>query len=124
MSDPEKRPDALPDGPEQAPQQPEKEPYVPASPFKRIIAWMAVVYMGMIVLLNLYPFFNQGAHLFGVFPLFICPAGVGLVALAVCRLKQGVPGGGKVLMGILAAAGAVLCVKGLVDGLPFLIAGL
>ena len=44
MADQEKRPD---------PQ--EAEDWTPASPAKRVIAWVGVVYMVCLVLLNLYP---------------------------------------------------------------------
>ena len=38
----------------------QKEPssYTPASPVKRIIAWVGVAYMLIFVALNLYPFFH------------------------------------------------------------------
>ena len=40
----------------------QKEPssYTPASPVKRIIAWVGVAYMLIFVALNLYPFFHGG----------------------------------------------------------------
>ena len=37
--------------------QEEPSSYTPASPVKRIIAWVGVVYMLIFVALNLYPFF-------------------------------------------------------------------
>lgn len=39
----------------------QKEPssYTPASPVKRIIAWVGVAYMLIFVALNLYPFFPR-----------------------------------------------------------------
>lgn len=73
----------------------EQRPYIPASPAKRIIAWTAVVYMVILVLLNVYPFFHQGENLYGVFPLMVCPGAVGLFILAVYRLRQGVSAGAK-----------------------------
>lgn len=107
------------------PEQHEEGPsYTPASPFKRVIAWMAVVYMVLIVLLNLYPFFHQGEYLYGVFPLLVCPAGAGLFALAILRLRAGLSAAGKAAMVLLAAVSVILFVKGLADGLPYLIAGL
>ena len=43
--------------------QEESSSYTPASPVKRIIAWVGVTYMLIFVLLNLYPFFHGGAYL-------------------------------------------------------------
>ena len=102
----------------------EQRPHIPASPAKRIIAWTAVVYMVILVLLNVYPFFHQGENLYGVFPLMVCPGAVGLFILAVYRLRQGVSAGAKAAMAVLAAACVILFVMGLSDGLPALIAGL
>ncbi|MFQ7453008.1 MAG: hypothetical protein ACLRNQ_18170 [Flavonifractor plautii] len=54
----------------------QKEPssYTPASPVKRIIAWVGVAYMLIFVLLNLYPFFHGGAYLQGLAPCWSAPA--------------------------------------------------
>ena len=56
------------DRPEDNRPQEEKEPYTPASPVKRILAWVGIVYMVCLIFLNLYPFFHQGAYLTGVAP--------------------------------------------------------
>ena len=40
--------------------QEEPSSYTPASPVKRIIAWVGVAYMLIFVALNLYPFFHGG----------------------------------------------------------------
>ena len=55
----------------------QKEPssYTPASPVKRIIAWVGVAYMLIFVALNLYPFFHGGTYLRGLAPLLVCPGG-------------------------------------------------
>ena len=126
MSEPEKFPDQMPEEEKALEEEleEEQEPYVPSSPTKRIIAWVAVVYMVMIVLLNVYPFFHMGEYLYGVFPLFVCPAAVGLFVLAMYRLKLGLSTVGKVVMVVLAAACVLLFLMGLSDGLPYLIAGL
>lgn len=52
MSDPQHSPDHLP---EEHPEV-QEEPYVPASPVKRTLAWMGVVYMVIIVALTTYNF--------------------------------------------------------------------
>ena len=58
----------------------QKEPssYTPASPVKRIIAWVGVAYMLIFVALNLYPFFHGGTYLRGLAPLLVCPGAAGL----------------------------------------------
>ena len=76
------------DRPEDNRPQEEKEPYTPASPVKRILAWVGVVYMVLLVGLNLYPFFHQGAYLTGVAPLFACPGIAGLLIIALYTLRQ------------------------------------
>ena len=97
MAEPQKRPG------EDLPEDEQQEPFVPSPPGKRIIAWTAVVYMVMIVLLNVYPFFHMGEYLYGVYPLMICPGAAGLFVLAVYQLKQRPSGGKKVGMILLAA---------------------
>jgi len=84
----------------------QKEPssYTPASPVKRIIAWVGVAYMLIFVALNLYPFFHGGTYLRGLAPLLVCPGAAGLA--------------------LLAAACGVILVIGLVQGVPALLAGL
>ena len=52
--------------------QEEPSSYTPASPVKRIIAWVGVVYMLIFVALNLYPFFHGGTY--RGWPLLVCPA--------------------------------------------------
>ena len=66
----------------------EKEPYTPASPVKRIMAWVGIVYMVGFVFLNLYPFFNGGSYLTGIAPLFACPGIAGLLVIALYTLRQ------------------------------------
>lgn len=65
-----------------------KEPYTPASPVKRIMAWVGIVYMVGFVFLNLYPFFNGGTYLTGIAPLFACPGIAGLLVIALYTLRQ------------------------------------
>ena len=115
MSEPERTPGAPED----------REPYVPASPVKRIIAWTGVVYMVIFVFLNVYPFFNNGVNLQGVGPLLVCPGTAGLAAAAVWQLRQsGCSPARRAGMIALAAACALVFVLGLLDGLPALVAGL
>ena len=105
--------------------QDETEPYVPASPVKRILAWTGVAYMVIFVLLNLYPFFRGGEYLRGVGPLLVCPGCLGVGGVAVWQLRQKeCASSRKAAMLALAIACAVVLILGLLDGLPALVAGL
>ena len=106
----------------------EKHPqqsYTPASPVKRIAAWVGLVYMLAFVALNLYPFFTGGRYLTGIAPLMVCPGAAGLLAIAVWHLRQAeCTYSKKASMAVLAAICTVVCVIGLVQGIPPLLAGL
>ncbi len=114
----------MPEPQKGAPSQ-EQPPYTPASPVKRIIAWVGVAYMVILVLLNVYPFFCGGRYLNGVGPLLICPGCAGLAVICVCQLRrQGQPTYRRVLLTIVTILCALLFLMGLLDGLPALLAGL
>lgn len=103
----------------------EKKPYTPASPVKRIMAWVGIVYMVGFVFLNLYPFFNGGAYLTGIAPLFACPGIAGLLVIALYTLRQ--PDetySKKASMVVLALVCAVGLGVSLVLGVPPLLEGL
>lgn len=103
----------------------EKEPYAPASPVKRIMAWVGIVYMVGFVLLNLYPFFNGGAYLTGIAPLFACPGIAGLLVIALYTLrKPDETYSKKASMVVLALVCAVGLGVSLVLGVPPLLEGL
>lgn len=105
------------------PQEEEREPYTPASPVKRILAWVGIVYMVCLIFLNLYPFFNQGAYLTGVAPLFACPGIAGLLAIALWTLRQPEETySKKASMLVLALVCVVGLVVSLVLGIPPLLA--
>lgn len=101
----------------------ERESYVPASPVKRIMAWVGIVYMVGFVILNIYPFFNQGNYLIGIAPLFACPgiAGIFAISLYLARHPDSTYSR-KVSMTILAVICAVGFVVSLVLGIPPLLA--
>ena len=104
---------------------PAEEPKSPTPPIKRILAWVGVIYMVCLVLLNLYPFFHQGSYLTGVAPLFACPGIGGLFAMSICLLRS--PDSSysrKASMGVLAGICAVLFVVSLYLGLPALLSSL
>lgn len=103
----------------------EKEPYTPASPVKRIMAWVGIVYMVGFVLLNLYPFFNGGTYLTGIAPLFACPGIAGLLVIALYTLrKPDETYSKKASMVVLALLCAVGLGVSLVLGVPPLLEGL
>lgn len=70
-----------------APQSGEDEPYTPASPVKRAMAWMGVVYMVIIVALNTYTL-TTGNTLNGIPGILFAPACVGLGAIFWIRSKE------------------------------------
>ena len=101
-----------------------QSPHTPAPAVKRVLAWVGIIYMVALILLNIYPFFTQGSYLQGVAPLLVIPGAGGLGVIALLRLRQG---GSPLLragMVILAAACLVVMVLGAVDGIPALISGL
>lgn len=101
----------------------QQEIYTPSSPVKRIMAWVGVVYMLGFVILNVYPFFNQGNYLTGIAPLFACPGIAGIFAISVYLARH--PDSTysrKVSMAILAVLCAVLFAVSLVLGIPALLA--
>ena len=65
------------------PEQPETEGYTPASPVKRAIAWIGVVYMVILVALTTYMYFSGGSAMTGIAPLLAIPGliGLGIVSL-------------------------------------------
>ena len=89
----------------------QKEPssYTPASPVKRIIAWVGVAYMLIFVALNLYPFFHGGTYLRGLAPLLVCPGAAGLAVIAVWQFRRPeCTYSKKACMALLAAACGVI----------------
>ena len=103
--------------------QEEQEPYTPSHPIKRILAWVGIIYMAAIVLLNLYPFFSQGRYLQGVAPLLVCPGAVGMAIIALYQLRQTPSKGFRAALALLALACLVVAAVGLWDGIPALISG-
>ena len=99
----------------------EREPYTPASPAKRILAWVGVAYMVIIILLNLYAFTNQGGMIRGIGPLMLCPAVAGLGVLSVFRYRSGQSRGGLVGAVLMVGLCAGVFVGGLAVGIPALL---
>ena len=101
--------------------QTEQEPYRPAHPVKRMLAWTGIVYMVILVLLNLYPFFYGGHTLTGVAPLLVCPGAAGMGTIALYQLRRAPSRGVQIALGLLALACLAVIVVGLWDGIPALI---
>ncbi len=98
--------------------QPEEQGYTPASPVKRTLAWIGVVYMVILVALMTY-FYFTATMLTGLAPLLTVPGLVGMGVLAlVSHRTTGRPGKGS------AIALATLCWVLAVLTLPVGIAGL
>ena len=68
--------------PEQSELQPEQEEYTPASPAKRVLAWIGVLYMVIVTALTTYMYFAGGKALTGLAPLLAIPGLVGLGVIA------------------------------------------
>ena len=100
MSDTPKTPGQEPD---QTPE--EREPYVPASPVKRTLAWMGVIYMVIIVALTTYNL-ATGEALHGIPGLLLAPACGGLAAVAFLKFRED-RRGAMLFLGLVAAAACV-----------------
>lgn len=85
---------------------PEEPPYIPASPTKRIIAWVGVIYMLIVVALTTYAI-ATGELLGGLTGLMMAPACGGLAAVTFARRKMGAHRGsnaGMLILGLMFAA--------------------
>ena len=77
---------------DERPQQGEKEPFVPASPVKRTLAWIGLVYALMLLGMTTYIFYT-GTALGNLAPALALPGLIGLGAVAiVSRRTTGRPG--------------------------------
>ena len=96
-------------------------PEEPTSPIKRILAWVGVVYMVFLVLLNFYAL-SHGTYLRGIGPLFVLPGTVGLAVIAGYQIKNR---SGSTLFWVgLCVVCLVVSLLALKDGLPPLTAQL
>lgn len=97
---------------------PEESAYEPASPVKRTMAWIGVVYMLIIVALTTYIYYT-GTTLGNLAPLLVVPALVGAGALSIVSWRStGKPGKWSAIL--IAAAAWLLALA----TLPLGIAGL
>ena len=102
-----------------------REPYVPASPLKRIWAWVGVVYMVIIVLLMTY-MYGTGTYLHGIASLMVIPALGGGGASAVCvwltSPQESRSPARRAMMIFITALCLALIVINLINGIPALLA--
>lgn len=110
--------------PQEQDEQP-REPYVPASPLKRIWAWVGVVYMVIIVLLMTY-MYGTGTYLHGIASLMVIPALGGGGASAVCvwltSPQESRSPARRAMMIFITALCLALIVINLINGIPALLA--
>lgn len=111
--------------PAETPEEETRESYTPASPIKRIWAWVGVVYMVIIVLLMTY-MYGTGTYIRGVTGLMLAPALAGGAASAICLFltapqQQRTPAR-RAMMIFIAAACIALCILNLISGIPALLA--
>ena len=102
-----------------------REPYVPASPLKRVWAWVGVVYMVIIVCLMTY-MYGTGTYLHGIASLMVIPALGGGAASAVCLWltapREGRTPARRAMMIFITALCLALIVINLINGIPALLA--
>ena len=105
---------------EQNGQQPE---YTPASTTKRILAWVGIVYMLILVLLNVYTL-ATGNLLRGITGIMVAPACGGLAAITWFNYKKGQYRGGKGGALFVVLLAVVACLISLIWGILALCAAL
>ncbi|MCI2106527.1 MAG: hypothetical protein LKK00_07385 [Intestinimonas sp.] len=104
-------------------QTPNPPSWTPASPIKRVWAWVGVVYVVLATLLVTWSL-ATASYLRGIGGIMVCPALVGLGISAVIRSRSETGRGWMGLGILIAAACAVLIVLGLLNGLPALLSQL
>ena len=103
--------------------QEQKQPIQYASPMKRLWAWVGVVYMVILTLLNVYGL-AHGYFLTGIGPLMVTPALVGLGCAAILRFREGKGRGGLPACILVSGGCFALSVWILIRGIPVLFAQL
>ena len=101
----------------------EKPPVQYASPMKRLWAWVGVVYMVILTLLNVYGL-SHGYFLTGIGPLMVTPALAGLGCAAILRFQEGKGRGGLPACILVSGGCFALSAWNLIRGVPTLLAQL
>lgn len=104
-------------------QEEQKEPVQYASPMKRLWAWVGVVYMVILTLLNVYGL-AHGYFLTGIGALMVTPALVGLGCAAILRFREGRGRGGLAACVLVSGGCFALSVWNLYRAVPVLLAQL
>lgn len=104
-------------------EQKDQETYTPASPTKRILAWVGIVYMVILVLLNVYTL-ATGNMLRGITGVMVAPACGGLAAITWTNYKKGQYRGGKAGALFVVILGVAACFISVVWGIMALCAAL
>ena len=104
--------------------EPPKPTYTPASPTKRVLAWMGILYMLILLALNTFGL-ATGSALNGIAGLLLAPACLALAVIQGFKFRalrrEGVPAHGSLAVAVLAALAGVYS---LADGLFVLFAQL
>ena len=98
----------------------QQQPIKYATPMMRIWAWVGVVYMVILVLLNTYAL-AHGSFLRGIGGLMLSPGLCGLGASAILRYRQGQGRGGLPACVAVAGASFAMVVWNLIRGVPVLL---
>ena len=105
-----------PGAPEQTPEQEPDRGYVPASPAKRVLAWMGVVYMVILIALSTYGL-ATGSLIRGAAGIMLAPACLAFAAIQILKARD------LRRAGASPAGAVVLAAVGVLAGLYFLADG-
>lgn len=94
--------------------------YTPASPTKRVFAWVGIAYMVILVFLNVYAL-ATGTFLHGLTGIMVAPACGGLAAITWQNYKKGQYRGGKAGALFVVILGVAACVISLLWGILVLL---
>ena len=108
---------------EQTAQEQPREGVKYATPMMHLWAWVGVVYMVLLVLLNTYGL-AHGYFLSGIGGLLIAPALCGLGASAILRYREGKGRGGLAVCVLVSGASFLLAVLNLLQAIPALLSQL
>ena len=103
--------------------QEQPKPVKYATPMMRLWAWVGVVYMVLLVILNTYGL-AHGDFLRGIGGLRIAPALCGLGASAILRYREGKGRGGLAVCVLVSGASFLLAVLNLIQAIPALLSQL
>lgn len=97
--------------------------YTPASLSKRVLAWVGIVYMVLLILLNVYSV-ATGSPLKGIAGIMLAPACGGLAVYSWLKYRRGEHRGSKAGALLVVALAAAACLFNLIWGGAALISAL